>query len=149
MYACNLSIVPMTSLTVSLTQKWNAYNLRWKPEDFNNVTTINVPRHMVWVPDILMYNRYVWVSWPTWLNVLGSLRSIGPPQHASIFFCPWLLHSSYLCCLAYFVSSFPRSVLDNLSFFSLVGSSLSPVVWCIQDLFSNFGFQLYNKTILY
>ncbi|XP_076443929.1 acetylcholine receptor subunit alpha-type acr-16-like [Babylonia areolata] len=39
-----------------LQMTWKAYNLVWDPEDFGNVTTIRVPVHLVWVPDILMYN---------------------------------------------------------------------------------------------
>ncbi|GFO36231.1 neuronal acetylcholine receptor subunit alpha-7-like [Plakobranchus ocellatus] len=35
---------------------WNAYNLRWNKEDFGNVTSVNMPKQNVWVPDILMYN---------------------------------------------------------------------------------------------
>ncbi|BFZ01989.1 hypothetical protein BsWGS_05027 [Bradybaena similaris] len=35
---------------------WNAANLRWNKEDYGNVSSIRVPKHMVWVPDILMYN---------------------------------------------------------------------------------------------
>ncbi|KAK0047763.1 neuronal acetylcholine receptor subunit alpha-7-like isoform X1 [Biomphalaria pfeifferi] len=39
-----------------LQMNWTASNLKWNKEDFGNVTSIRVPRSMVWVPDILMYN---------------------------------------------------------------------------------------------
>ncbi|CAG5131685.1 unnamed protein product, partial [Candidula unifasciata] len=35
---------------------WNAANLRWNKDEYGNVSSIRVPKHMVWVPDILMYN---------------------------------------------------------------------------------------------
>ena len=47
---------------------------------------------------ITTYN--IILNWLTWLSPLGSLRSIGPSQHSSTFFCPWqrscLLRSSCL-----------------------------------------------------
>ncbi|XP_025078465.1 acetylcholine receptor subunit alpha-type acr-16-like [Pomacea canaliculata] len=43
-----------TNLWLQMT--WQAYNLVWNPADFGNVTTIRVPKSMLWVPDILMYN---------------------------------------------------------------------------------------------
>ncbi|XP_012938549.1 neuronal acetylcholine receptor subunit alpha-7 isoform X1 [Aplysia californica] len=39
-----------------LQMTWHAYNLKWNAEDFGNVSTLIVPRSLVWVPDILMYN---------------------------------------------------------------------------------------------
>ena len=45
------------TLSLSILQTWEAYNLVWDPNEFGNVTTIRVPVNMVWVPDILMYNR--------------------------------------------------------------------------------------------
>ncbi|BFY97102.1 hypothetical protein BsWGS_00141 [Bradybaena similaris] len=36
--------------------KWKASNLKWNKEEFGNVSSIRIPKHMVWVPDILMYN---------------------------------------------------------------------------------------------
>ncbi|XP_059151414.1 neuronal acetylcholine receptor subunit alpha-7-like [Physella acuta] len=46
------------SLTTSLWLRllWKASNLKWNKEDYGNVSSIRVPKHMVWVPDILLYN---------------------------------------------------------------------------------------------
>ncbi|KAH9524882.1 Acetylcholine receptor subunit alpha-type acr-16, partial [Bulinus truncatus] len=41
-----------------LQMNWTASNLKWNKEDFGNVSSIRVPKSMVWVPDILMYNRW-------------------------------------------------------------------------------------------
>ena len=38
-------------------QEWNDYKLRWKPSDYDNVTSIRVPSELIWVPDIVLYNK--------------------------------------------------------------------------------------------
>lgn len=38
-------------------QEWSDYKLRWNPEDFDNVTSIRVPSEMIWIPDIVLYNK--------------------------------------------------------------------------------------------
>lgn len=43
-------------LRVSL-QEWSDYKLRWDPADFDNVTSIRVPSEMIWIPDIVLYNK--------------------------------------------------------------------------------------------
>lgn len=40
-----------------LSQEWNDYKLRWKPSDYDNVTSIRVPSELIWVPDIVLYNK--------------------------------------------------------------------------------------------
>ncbi|GMR54916.1 hypothetical protein PMAYCL1PPCAC_25111, partial [Pristionchus mayeri] len=42
---------------VWLTMKWNDYQLRWKPEEYGNVTHIHVPSDRVWLPDIVLFNN--------------------------------------------------------------------------------------------
>jgi len=42
-----------------LSQEWNDYKLRWKPSDYDNVTSIRVPSELIWVPDIVLYNKWV------------------------------------------------------------------------------------------
>uniref|UniRef100_A0A4W6BRG4 Cholinergic receptor nicotinic alpha 2 subunit n=1 Tax=Lates calcarifer TaxID=8187 RepID=A0A4W6BRG4_LATCA len=46
---------PKTSLCIS--QEWNDYKLRWRPSDYDNVTSIRVPSELIWVPDIVLYNN--------------------------------------------------------------------------------------------
>eukprot|EP00794_Sanderia_malayensis_P012868 gene12868-14193_t len=38
-------------------QHWNNTHLAWDPEDYGNVTTINVDPKKVWLPDIVLYNN--------------------------------------------------------------------------------------------
>ncbi|KAI4884612.1 hypothetical protein NFI96_034564 [Prochilodus magdalenae] len=47
----------MMTTNVWLKQEWNDYKLRWKPSDFDNVTSIRVPSEFIWVPDIVLYNN--------------------------------------------------------------------------------------------
>jgi len=43
------------------TQEWHDYKLMWNPSEYGGVTTINVPAHDIWTPDIVLYNRYLLV----------------------------------------------------------------------------------------
>uniref|UniRef100_A0A3P9CH24 Cholinergic receptor nicotinic alpha 2 subunit n=1 Tax=Maylandia zebra TaxID=106582 RepID=A0A3P9CH24_9CICH len=42
---------------VCVSQEWNDYKLRWRPSDYDNVTSIRVPSELIWVPDIVLYNN--------------------------------------------------------------------------------------------
>lgn len=33
--------------------------LRWSPEDFLGITTIRVPSDRIWLPDVVLYDKYV------------------------------------------------------------------------------------------
>nr|XP_061806392.1 neuronal acetylcholine receptor subunit alpha-4-like [Nerophis lumbriciformis] len=47
----------MMTTNVWLKQEWNDYKLRWRPSDYDNVTSIRVPSQLIWVPDIVLYNN--------------------------------------------------------------------------------------------
>ncbi|XP_007544326.2 neuronal acetylcholine receptor subunit alpha-2-like [Poecilia formosa] len=47
----------MMTTNVWLKQEWNDYKLRWRPSDYDNVTSIRVPSELIWVPDIVLYNK--------------------------------------------------------------------------------------------
>lgn len=47
----------ITSITSPSHQEWNDYKLRWRPSDYDNVTSIRVPSELIWVPDIVLYNK--------------------------------------------------------------------------------------------
>uniref|UniRef100_A0A4W5QVV5 Cholinergic receptor nicotinic alpha 2 subunit n=1 Tax=Hucho hucho TaxID=62062 RepID=A0A4W5QVV5_9TELE len=47
----------MMTTNVWLKQEWNDYKLRWRPCDYDNVTSIRVPSELIWVPDIVLYNN--------------------------------------------------------------------------------------------
>ena len=36
--------------------------MRWNVSEYNNVKDIRVPPNNLWKPDILMYNRYRYIS---------------------------------------------------------------------------------------
>lgn len=38
-------------------QEWTDYKLRWNPADFGNITSLRVPSEMIWIPDIVLYNK--------------------------------------------------------------------------------------------
>ena len=38
-------------------QEWSDYKLRWNPADFGNITSLRVPSEMIWIPDIVLYNK--------------------------------------------------------------------------------------------
>ncbi|XP_028398917.1 neuronal acetylcholine receptor subunit alpha-7-like [Dendronephthya gigantea] len=43
-------------LSVWIRQYWNNPMLTWKGSDYMNITSINVDRNLVWVPDMCLYN---------------------------------------------------------------------------------------------
>lgn len=47
------------SVTISAFARtyWKDDFLNWNPQDYNNVTSINVKPDKVWVPDITLMNR--------------------------------------------------------------------------------------------
>uniref|UniRef100_A0A3B4FKS4 Neuronal acetylcholine receptor subunit alpha-2-like n=2 Tax=Haplochromini TaxID=319058 RepID=A0A3B4FKS4_9CICH len=53
-----LSIAQLIDVvSVCLAFEWNDYKLRWRPSDYDNVTSIRVPSELIWVPDIVLYNN--------------------------------------------------------------------------------------------
>lgn len=43
---------------VWLTMKWKDFQLRWDPIHYSNIKTIRVPPDKVWLPDIVLFNKY-------------------------------------------------------------------------------------------
>ena len=39
-------------------QEWSDYKLTWNPDDFGGVETLHVPSEHIWLPDIVLYNKY-------------------------------------------------------------------------------------------
>ncbi|CAI5453896.1 unnamed protein product [Caenorhabditis angaria] len=39
------------------TMKWNDYQMRWDPRDYDGIRTIRVPPDKVWLPDIVLFNN--------------------------------------------------------------------------------------------
>jgi len=42
---------------VWLPQMWKDYRLAWNPSDFDNITKVQLPSDMIWLPDIVLYNK--------------------------------------------------------------------------------------------
>lgn len=45
-----------------LFQYWTDIYLSWNPESYPGVQNLRFPSNLVWVPDILLYNRWVVLS---------------------------------------------------------------------------------------
>lgn len=43
-------------------QEWNDYKLKWNPDDYGGVDTLHVPSEHIWLPDIVLYNKWVDMS---------------------------------------------------------------------------------------
>lgn len=56
-----LSLSPLSSI---LFQYWTDIYLSWNPESYPGVQNLRFPSNLVWVPDILLYNRWVIVPAP-------------------------------------------------------------------------------------
>ena len=42
---------------VWLDQEWDDELLIWNPHDFGNITRIRIPCDLIWLPDIVLYNK--------------------------------------------------------------------------------------------
>lgn len=40
-------------------QEWVDYKLSWDPDEYNGVTKLHLPAEDIWLPDIVLYNKYV------------------------------------------------------------------------------------------
>uniref|UniRef100_A0A8C7XQ37 Neurotransmitter-gated ion-channel ligand-binding domain-containing protein n=1 Tax=Oryzias sinensis TaxID=183150 RepID=A0A8C7XQ37_9TELE len=49
----------LMTTNVWLKQEWIDMKLRWKPEDYLGITTIRVPSDRIWLPDVVLYDKYV------------------------------------------------------------------------------------------
>lgn len=43
---------------VWLDQEWRDELLQWNPDDFNGITSIRIPCDLLWLPDIVLYNKW-------------------------------------------------------------------------------------------
>ena len=54
------------------TQEWLDYKLKWNPADYGNVRHLHVPSQHIWLPDIVLYNKYVLL-----FQLTGQIYHIG------------------------------------------------------------------------
>ena len=45
-----------------LEHEWHDYKFSWDPAEYGGVTEIYVPSEHIWLPDIILYNKYVYYS---------------------------------------------------------------------------------------
>ena len=57
-------------------QYWFDYKLRWNPEEYGGVNSLHVPSTHIWLPDIVLYNKWV----PT--NGINEIYLERPPTSA-------------------------------------------------------------------
>ena len=88
---------------LSLLQEWTDYKLKWNPEDYGGVDTLHVPSEHIWLPDIVLYNKWVWRhrKLPTVLQyfgreifgtriaVEGTMKILSRPPHAKLCNMKW------------------------------------------------------------
>lgn len=43
----------------SSNQEWQDYKFIWDPSEYGGVTELYVPSEHIWLPDIVLYNKYV------------------------------------------------------------------------------------------
>lgn len=41
------------------------YQMKWNPVEYNNIRTIRVPPDKVWLPDIVLFNKYFFYFYDT------------------------------------------------------------------------------------
>ena len=66
---------------VWLEQEWLDYKLKWNPADYGNVRHLHVPSQHIWLPDIVLYNKWVkslLVFHTVWLITLGQKPTFYP-----------------------------------------------------------------------
>lgn len=48
----------LMTTNVWLKQEWIDVKLRWNPEDYAGITSIRVPSDSIWIPDIVLYDKW-------------------------------------------------------------------------------------------
>lgn len=43
---------------IAVVQEWIDYKLRWNPDKYGGITSIRVPSENLWLPDIVLYEKY-------------------------------------------------------------------------------------------
>ena len=42
---------------ISSAQEWTDFRLQWSPEEYDHIEEIHLPDHLLWRPDIVLYNQ--------------------------------------------------------------------------------------------
>lgn len=49
----------IVTTNVWLHQEWSDSKLMWDPEQYEGIQSFYVPAEMIWLPDLVLYNKYV------------------------------------------------------------------------------------------
>lgn len=52
-----------------LLQVWNDYRLMWDPAQYEGIKKIRLPSQHIWLPDIVLYNKYVYFLCKLFFNI--------------------------------------------------------------------------------
>lgn len=72
------TIVPSAVFYVYVLQEWNDYRLVWDPDIYDGIQKLRIPSHHIWLPDIVLYNKYS--------NALNT-EPLTPPVHHTASVC--------------------------------------------------------------
>ena len=56
-------------------QLWDDYNLRWNPQDYENITMVRVPAKDIWTPDLGLWNAQ-WVVFSIEIAMIEHITSL-------------------------------------------------------------------------
>ena len=63
MYTCPVQAYQVFLITsIYAPQEWVDYKLKWDPDEYGGVKTLHVPSENIWLPDIVLYNKYDYTS---------------------------------------------------------------------------------------
>lgn len=67
--------------TNSFAQEWQDHKFQWDPAEYGGVTELYVPSEHIWLPDIVLYNKYAPYLFPffSFLNLIKSPFTLGSP----------------------------------------------------------------------
>lgn len=49
----------MNLTETNFAQEWQDHKFQWDPTEYGGVTELYVPSEHIWLPDIVLYNKYV------------------------------------------------------------------------------------------
>lgn len=73
LFLSQLSVILGHRLCFSPVQEWPDHKLQWDPKQYGGVDRLYVPSEEIWLPDIVLYNK--WVAWGNWFLLNPICRS--------------------------------------------------------------------------
>ncbi|CAD6194922.1 unnamed protein product [Caenorhabditis auriculariae] len=98
---------------------WNDYKMRWAPEEYGNITTLQIPTGSLWKPDIILFNsanEHFDSSFPVNFVVSHTGEVLHAPPGIIQLSCSlsmtWFPYDEQLCYLKYGSWTYTGSKLD-------------------------------------